>query len=216
MEEKYSEDFIINTITSILKHQEKGELALSDNSFHDVFPKGQNISETENFLRSLIKPHILNLEIYAEDGYDAEWSIKILNMKALISYLENAIKTKNDEIKSKDDKIQTLIKEKNDILSYNPETINESICKAQDNIKAIKDAIANTDLLASLLPTINQTEEYIKSVSEINNNYVSIYKNIILPIQKEGESGVKATVKWAIISIILSTIISTIITIITK
>ena len=65
-----------------------------------------------------------------------------------------------------------------------------------------------------VLPTINQTEEYINSVSEINNNYVSIYKNIILPIKNEGEAGVEATVKWAKISIVLSAVITTVISII--
>ena len=33
-------------------------------------------------------------------------------------------------------------------------------------------------------------------------------KNIIKPIQKEGEAGVKQTVKWAIISIVASTFLS--------
>lgn len=38
--------------------------------------------------------------------------------------------------------------------------------------------------------------------------YEDVYKNIIRPVQLEGESGVKATVRWAIISIVASTAIS--------
>lgn len=214
MEEKYNEDLIINTISCIIKHQEEGELALTDNTFHDVFPQSQNIHDTEQFLRELSKRNVIELLIFAEDGFDPDWSLKILDMKALVSYLENAIINKNNEIKSKDDVIQSLIKEKNEILSYDPDSIKESVCKAQEKIKTIKEAIADNELLNSLLPTINQTEEYINSVSEINNNYVSIYKNIILPVKKEGESGVKATVKWAKISIVISAVITTAISII--
>lgn len=39
----------------------------------------------------------------------------------------------------------------------------------------------------------------------VANNYDEVYKNIIKPIQREGEQGVRQTVKWAIISIVIST-----------
>ena len=214
MEEKHDVDFIINTIIGILKHQEKGKLEFGESSFHDIFDKNQDILKTEEYVRELNEKRIIDFWLYADDGFEAEWTIEILNMKELVTCLDEAISKKNSEIKDRDEKIQSLINEKNEILSYDPEAVKESISNAQKNINTIKSTIAETDLLSSLMPTIEQTEKYISSVSEVNNDYVNVYKNIILPLKKESESGVNATVKWAIIGIIASTVVSIVLNII--
>lgn len=214
MEEKHDVDFIINTIIGILKHQEKGKLEFGESSFHDIFDKNQDILKTEEYARELNGKRIIDFWLYADDGFEAEWTIEILNMKELVTCLDEAISKKNSEIKDRDEKIQSLINEKNEILSYDPEAVKESISNAQKNINTIKSTIAETDLLSSLMPTIEQTEKYISSVSEVNNDYVNVYKNIILPLKKESESGVNATVKWAIIGIIASTVVSIVLNII--
>jgi hypothetical protein len=63
---------------------------------------------------------------------------------------------------------------------------------------------------------LDKIEEHFKSLSVVANNYEEVYKNIILPVKEEGKSGIKQTVKWAIISIIVSTIISMILSWLTK
>lgn len=55
---------------------------------------------------------------------------------------------------------------------------------------------------------LKKIRHHFESDSAISSNYEEIYKNIIRPVQKEGRSAVKATVKWAIINIFLSTGIS--------
>jgi hypothetical protein len=55
---------------------------------------------------------------------------------------------------------------------------------------------------------LREIQSHFDSISVVSEGYEHIYKNIIRPVQEEGKSGVKATVKWAILSILISTAIS--------
>ena len=76
------------------------------------------------------------------------------------------------------------------------------------NLEKLKEQLSNNPLFNSLKPQIDEIEKNLNSVDKVATNYEDVYKNIILPVKKEGESGVKQTVKWAIISIVISSIIS--------
>ena len=75
----------------------------------------------------------------------------------------------------------------------------------------LKEKALENDLLKPILRPIEQIESQFKSVEAVSRIYDDVYKNIIRPIQKEGEAGVKQTVKWAIISIVASTLLSVLI-----
>ncbi|MFA3632898.1 hypothetical protein KWD68_01110 [Acinetobacter baumannii] len=98
-----------------------------------------------------------------------------------------------------------------DLLTFDPDILIQNIEKAQNNLNSAKKEAENNELLKPILKPIKQIEEHFKSVAAVSRIYDDVYKNIIRPIQKEGEAGVKQTVKWAIISIIASTILSIII-----
>lgn len=110
-------------------------------------------------------------------------------------------------------KIEKLILDKriDEILTFNPHTLSKEIQETQNKIQEIRHQIENNDLLRGLENPLNHVGYYFNSVSKISNNYDDIYKNIVKPIQTEGREGIKATVKWAIISIVISTLLSFII-----
>lgn len=104
---------------------------------------------------------------------------------------------------------EKLLEEKASILNYDPQKMDITISSANQKIKSIQQNIKeNTELFNGIEPYIKELEKYLSSVKTINSNFTDVYKNIIAPITKESKNGVKATAKWAIISIIVSLIIS--------
>ena len=98
-----------------------------------------------------------------------------------------------------------------DLLTFDPEKLIKNIEKAQKDLNSAKEKALENDLLKPILRPIEQIESQFKSVEAVSRIYDDVYKNIIRPIQKEGEAGVKQTVKWAIISIVASTLLSVLI-----
>lgn len=101
--------------------------------------------------------------------------------------------------------IEQMIK---DLLTFDPELLTQNIEKAQKDLNHAKNQALSNEILKPILKPIEQIENQFKSVAAVSKIYDDVYKNIIKPIQKEGEAGVKQTVKWAIISIVASTFLS--------
>ena len=101
--------------------------------------------------------------------------------------------------------IEQIIK---DLLTFDPELLTQNIEKAQKDLNHAKKQALSNEILKPILKPIEQIENQFKSVAAVSKIYDDVYKNIIKPIQKEGEAGVKQTVKWAIISIVASTFLS--------
>jgi len=59
--------------------------------------------------------------------------------------------------------------------------------------------IKGNELLKPMESPLREIQQHFKSVSVVSSGYEDIYKNIIRPVQEEGCSGVKATVRWAVI-----------------
>jgi len=72
----------------------------------------------------------------------------------------------------------------------------------------VESLIKGNELLKPMESPLREIQQHFKSVSVVSSGYEDIYKNIIRPVQEEGRSGVKATVRWAVISIIISTALS--------
>ena len=99
-----------------------------------------------------------------------------------------------------------------EILTFDPKKLSTEIKSTENIIKLTKEQIKSNPILNSLSAQLSQIEMHFNSLSLVANNYEEIYKNIILPVKEEGKSGIRQTVKWAIISIIASTLISVTVT----
>ena len=95
-----------------------------------------------------------------------------------------------------------------DILTFNPSALTNRITDTKRQIEEVKKHVASNDLLKPLAGPLREIQSHFDSISVVSEGYEHIYKNIIRPVQEEGKSGVKATVKWAILSILISTAIS--------
>ncbi|WP_156099998.1 hypothetical protein [Nitrosococcus oceani] len=111
-------------------------------------------------------------------------------------------------INSVDEEYQSLNRRITEILSFNPSQLSKSISETQSKLDEVSRHIESNDLLKPMAKSLREIRYHFESVSAVSANYEEVYKNIIRPVQQAGESGVKATVKWAIISILVSTAIS--------
>lgn len=90
------------------------------------------------------------------------------------------------------------------LLNHDPKKLMSDIEETKAHIHEAKAQISKSDLLKSLQKPLNDIEVHFESISRVANNYDDVYRNILKPVQEEGKSGVKATVRWAIISIVAS------------
>ena len=156
----------------------------------------------DNRLYELDKKGIIFYRELGEDGF-APIIVASIN-KNTHSFLSLLLEQAETEVKN----LECTVKE---LLTFDPNLLTQNIQKAQKDLEAAKQAAQDSDLLKSLLNPIKEIESHFKSVVTVTQVYDDVYKNIIRPIQKEGEAGVKQTVKWAIISIVVSTILSVVI-----
>lgn len=95
-----------------------------------------------------------------------------------------------------------------EILTFDPDRLKKEISGAEDQLMEARKSAEESELLKPLLCHISEIENHFRGVSAVAGKYEDIYKNIIRPVQLEGESSIKATVRWAVISIVASTAIS--------
>lgn len=156
----------------------------------------------DNRLYELDEEGIISYQEIGEDGF-APIVMASINKKTHL-FLSNLIEKTEIEVKSLEDTVKEL-------LTFDPELLTQNIEKAQKDIEQAKKQALENHLLKPILEPIKQIERQFESVASVSRVYDDVYKNIIKPIQKEGEIGVRQTVKWAIISIIVSTLLSLVI-----
>ena len=155
--------------------------------------------------------------IYEEIGEDGFKPIRICNVKIdTHNYLKKILNELANIEKDKNTEITNLNKRIVEILTFDPNKLSAEIKTTQSIIDSTKKQIESNPILKSLSNPLSQIEIHFNSLSKVANNYEDVYKNIILPVREEGKSGVRQTVKWAIIGIITSTIISALISWLTK
>lgn len=164
-----------------------------------IFPNGNLLDKR---LYELDEKGIIYYEEIGEDGFAPITLGRI--KKETHSYLTQLIEKTEIEVINTENMIK-------DLLTFDPERLIKNIEKAQKDLNFAKEQALGNDLLKPILRPIEQIESQFKSVEAVSRIYDDVYKNIIRPIQKEGEAGVKQTVKWAIISIVASTLLSVLI-----
>lgn len=94
------------------------------------------------------------------------------------------------------------------LLSHNPNKLREDIAQSERHIAEARDQLQKNPILAPLKAPLDDISRHFESIRKVAENYEDVYRNILKPVQEEGRSGVRATVKWAIIGIIASWFLS--------
>lgn len=161
-----------------------------------LFPNGNIL---DRHLYDLNNSGLISYEEIGEDGFApiiiAGWT------KRTAEHLSKLLVEIDTEVNDLKHRLQ-------DILTFDPERLKSEIVSAENQLKAARKSAEENELLRPLLRQISDIEKHFQGVSAVAEKYEDIYKNIIRPVQLEGESGIKATVRWAIISIFASTVIS--------
>lgn len=161
-----------------------------------IFPNGNLLDQR---LYELDREGIIYYEEVGEDGF-APIVLAGIKKETHLFLTQLIEKTEIEVIN-----IEKMIK---DLLTFDPELLTQNIEKAQKDLNHAKKQALSNEILKPILKPIEQIENQFKSVVAVSRVYDDVYKNIIKPIQKEGEAGVKQTVRWAIISIVASTFLS--------
>jgi hypothetical protein len=204
MDDKISKYQEVSVILAFLKHSDsKGNV-----DFKETYI-GSDLSEiiwngnwVDSLLYALNETGVLSYEEIGEDGF-APIIIAGITKKTH-EYLAGLISNLEAERAS----LETRITE---ILTFNPNLLSKNINDTKAKLDEVDILIKGNDLLGPMAKPLKEIRHHFESVSAVSSNYEDIYKNIIRPVQEEGRSGVKATVKWAVISIFVSTGISLIV-----
>ena len=172
------------------------------NISHDLAKIVTNGNWLDSLLYKFDEAGVLKYEEIGEDGFKPIIIAGITSNTYI--YLDGLISKLKDEYEDLENRIA-------EIFTFNPNVLSKSISATKLKLDSVSDLVKNNELLKPIEQPLKEIRRHFESVYTVSSNYEDIYKNIIRPVQEEGRSGVKATVKWAVISIIISTILSLII-----
>jgi len=200
----------IYLLSSLLANAKSDDsVDLGNNEIWKDLLLSESTSIREDYFFELSKNGFLNYDEFCEDGFEPD---RICSINANTrSYLKQLIIDAVENQNENQQQIDLLNKRIVEILTFDPIRLSAEIKSTRTIIEQTKLQIFSNPILQPLLATLDHIELHFNSLSKVANNYEDVYKNIILPVQEEGKSGIRQTVKWAIISIIASTIISLII-----
>ncbi len=188
---------------------QKNNVDFSNKDIWKSFFLSEDTKIHEDYFLELNEKGIIDYEEIGEDGFAPIIMCSVKNETR--EYLKKLIIFQQIQTQKSTDEINDLNKRIEEILTFNPNKLSSEISKSKYDLERLKEQLSTNPLFNSLKPQIDEIEKNLISVDKVATNYEDVYKNIILPVKKEGESGVKQTVKWAIISIVISSIISGII-----
>ena len=178
---------------------EKGGIEDQEKLFNEIgglFPNGNFL---ESCLFELNEERIIYYEQIGEDGFAPFIGVGCTQRThEHLAILLHEI----------DDDMEGLRRRLSEILTFDPESLKAEISNAGEQLAASRKLVEENNLLKPLLNQISIIEKHFHGVAAVADKYEEVYKNIIRPVQLEGESGIKATVRWAIISVVVSTVIS--------
>lgn len=161
-----------------------------------LFPNGNTLSQR---LYELSEAGYVHYEEVGEDGFAPIVIVGCTSrtaprLSALLEEIESDLSDLNRRIR--------------EILTFDPERLRSDIAAAVAQLQNARSSAQGNDLLRALLGPIAEIDRHLQGVSAVADRYEDIYRNVIRPVQLEGQAGVKATVRWAIIGIVTSTVIS--------
>ncbi len=209
---KYEEIFFISNLLSQAKGDKSVELNEANN-WKSLYLNDETKVQ-EDYLFRLNDMGVLHYEEIGEDGFKP---LVICSLKPeTTDYLKKLLIEVEQNTSVDRKEIEALNKRITEILTFDPQKLSNEIKATENIISNTKEQLKTSPLLQPLMTQLNQIELHFKSLSQVANSYEEVYKNIILPVREEGKSGVRQTVKWAIISIIASTFLSLAVSWLTK
>ena len=201
MDENISKFQEIQLLLAFIKHaDEKGNVDFEKTGISaDLGKIVWNGNWTDSLLYKLNEAGVLHYEEIGEDGF------KPIVIAGVSSHTHEYLCGLLESVKQEHEALKARITE---ILTFNPDQLSKTISETQSKLDDVSKHIHDNELLKPIEKPLNEIRHHFESVNRVASNYEDIYKNIIRPVQEEGRSGVKATVKWAIVSIVLSTCIS--------
>ncbi|MEC4718264.1 hypothetical protein RY831_03830 [Noviherbaspirillum sp. CPCC 100848] len=200
MKSKITKSQKARLLAAFIRHSdEKKTIEDVDALFAEIGPLFANGNYLEAYLYDLNNEGILYFEQIGDEGFKPIVMAGCTGSTA--QYLDKLL----EEI---DNEMIGLERRLAEILTFDPEKLKAEIRDAETQLQAARDAAQRQDLLRPLLPQIATIATHFQGVSAVAERYEDVYKNIIRPVQLEGESGVRATVRWAVISIVASTVLS--------
>jgi len=200
MDDKITKLQEIRMLLAFIRHADsEGNIDFSDEigfELHKIVPNGNWI---DALLYRLNSARIITYEEIGEDGFAPIIIAGISS--ATHQYLSGLIESVESEYHSLEHRIT-------EILTFNPSQLSKRIADTKQKLDEVERHIKGNELLKPMEVPLREIQHHFKSVSTVSSGYEDIYKNIIRPVQEEGRSGVKATVRWAILSIVISTALS--------
>ncbi|QQG29299.1 hypothetical protein JFY74_04325 [Pectobacterium carotovorum] len=201
MDDKVSKIQEIRVLLSFIRHADsegnidfKETLIFSD--LHKIVPNGNWL---DLLLYRLNSAQIIHYEEIGDDGFSSITFGGITGTTC--EYLAVLVESVESEYNSLEQRIT-------EILTFNPNQLSKKISDTKKKLDEVESLIKGNELLKPMESPLREIQQHFKSVSTVSSEYEDIYKNIIRPVQEEGRSGVKATVRWAVISIVISTALS--------
>lgn len=209
---KYEEIYFISNLLS--KAKGNNSVELNEEADWEGLFLTEKTTVHEDYLFELNHKGILDYEEIGEEGFKP---IIICSTKPQTrDYLKQLLlEIESSQLEDRKE-IERLSKRITEILAFDSKRLSDEISTTESIILKTKEQLKSSPLLQPLTLQLDQIEMHFKSLSKVANNYEDVYKNIILPVKEEGKSGVRQTVKWAIISIILSALLSVVISWLTK
>lgn len=171
---------------------DKGEVNFKSDDIKQLwYIKGAN----EDRLWELNEVGAIWFEQIGEDGFAP--IIMCSTNEKTYEHLVNCLAQLSNDQNLLNDRVSSL-------LNHDPKKLMGDISQTKKHINEAKEQIGKNELLKPLQTPLNDIEQHFDSISRVAENYDDVYKNILRPVQEEGKSGVKATVRWAIISIVAS------------
>ena len=139
---------------------------------------------------------------YEEIGEDGWAPIVICSIsQQTFEHLLSCLAAITGEVNLLDKRVQSLLK-------HDPNRLREDIAQSERHIAEARDQLQKNPILAPLETPLADISRHFESIRKVAENYDDIYRNILRPVQEEGKSGVRATVRWAIIGIVASWLLS--------
>ncbi len=201
MDEKISKLQEIRILLAFIRHADsEGNVDFDKTEIYSDLRKIEaNGNRIDVLLYNLNSTGILTYEEIGEEGF-ASIIISSIN-STTHQYLSDLVESAQAEYYSLEQRIT-------EILTFNPNQLSAKISDTKKMLDEVEKIIKGNELLKPMEVPLREIQHHFKSVSAVSSGYEDIYKNIIRPVQEEGRSGVKATVKWAVLSIFISTALS--------
>lgn len=169
-----------------------------------------NYNQIDFMMKELGDTGVIEWDAVGEEGFKPSFRFAF-NKKTFQFFKDKVLKSILDDREKLLSKINDLEGEIESIYKFNPQKLNENIEKTNKSAEHLLRTIQQDENLKSLENPIKEYRDHLDRICNINKSYQNIFTHIVRPIQEEGERGVKATAKWAIVSVVAASIISIII-----